>query len=146
MVARHIVSVEYNFPHPPSLLFSYIAAHENQSEIFLVKVERLKDGAVNRDGVGSERKIRSPPLPAFEETVTRFEPYNLIEYRMKPSWLSPIRDHLGRIVFTPSGGGTHLLYTISFVSKIPLAGGTLRKMTEHNLRDGLDRLMNKTSL
>ncbi len=135
---------------PTEEVFDYFAAHENQAEIFSIRVERLKNGADDRNGVGSMRRIHSPPLPPFEETITVFERHRLIEYRMGPSWRNPIRDHVGRIVFAPSDKSgvpcTRLEYTIRFLPRLPLTGGMIRTMTERNLKKGLNRLELKFAL
>ena len=44
------------------------------------KVTRVSDGDASRNGVGSTRRLKIGPLPAFEETVTAAEPNSLIEY------------------------------------------------------------------
>jgi hypothetical protein len=141
-LAKVTVHVSLNFPHSVEELFQHLAEHENQAKIFNVKVERLADGKTERNGLGSRRRLRSPGLAPFEETITGYELNKRIEYRMTDSWKNPIKGHLGVIVFSPStkGNGTLLDYTITFDTKIPFMSGFIKSMTESNLRKGLEGL------
>lgn len=132
------IAITMDFPQPVEALFAFIARHENQSIILGSRVTRVRDGQGHPDGVGSARLNQVLPLPAFEETVTVFEPPSLIEYRITRG--SPLRNHHGVIRFTPQGTGTRLDYTITFDPKIPLTGWLLRVVTEHDLRKGLKRV------
>ena len=83
-----------------------------------VNITRVSDGATSRNGVGSVRRLKLGPLPAFEETTTTAEPNTLIEYKITKG--SPLKGHWGRQELTPTaGGGTRLDYTIGFDSAIP---------------------------
>jgi hypothetical protein len=135
------ISVTMEFPQPVETIFAFLAKHENQAVILDMQVERLRDGEGHPDGVGSMRRLRSSPLPAFEETVTVFELNKRIEYRITQG--SPLRNHHGTLLFTPSGTGTRLDYTITFEPKIPLTGGLIRKTVEASLRKGLELLAKK---
>lgn len=50
-----------------------------------------------RNGVGSARRVKVGPMPAFEESVTEFRPDELIRYRMSRDSLvgSVVTDHEG---------------------------------------------------
>jgi uncharacterized protein YndB with AHSA1/START domain len=113
------VRVEKRFASPPEQVFAHLAEHENLEPLFDTKITRVSDGRDgHRNGVGSTRRLKiAPVIPAFEETVTEFKPNELIRYRITKG--TPLREHEGLMRFSPDGGGTRLLYEISFASVLP---------------------------
>lgn len=107
-----------DFDLPPDRVFPFFAEHENLGPMFGANITRLSNGDDgSRNGVGSARRMKIGPLPAFEETITASEPDQLIDYRVTRG--SPLRKHLGEIRFTPIDGGTHLEWNISFTTPVP---------------------------
>ena len=86
------------------------------------------------------RRITPVPLADFEETVTAFEPNKLVEYTITKG--SPLKNHLGRMVFSENGGKTHLHYTIQFEPKVPvpLSGLVVKSVLEKVILRGLHKL------
>ncbi|HEX4938913.1 MAG TPA: SRPBCC family protein, partial [Candidatus Kapabacteria bacterium] len=127
------------FNAPVSEVFAQLSDHEKMGEVLGAKVKRVKDGKGNVNGVGSVRRITPVPLADFEETVTAFEPNKLIEYTVTKG--SPIKNHLGRMVFSESNGKTHLHYTIQFDMKlpIPLSGLLMKTILEKLILSGLQK-------
>jgi uncharacterized protein YndB with AHSA1/START domain len=120
MARAHWVEVDADFTAPPERVFDHLSEHENLAAVFGAKITRLADGTDgHRNGVGSRRRlVVGPGVPPFEETVTAFEPYSLIEYRITEG--SPMKDHVGIMRFSPNpDGGTHLNYRIRLQSSIP---------------------------
>ncbi len=115
----HHVHVEHDFAKPPERIFARLAEHENLAEVFGANVTCLRDGdGGERNGVGSVRRLRVGPLPPFEETVTEFEPYERIVYRITKG--SPMRGHVGVMEFAPTpSGGTRFVYDIRIASAVP---------------------------
>ncbi len=114
----HTVHVTSDFAKPVEAVFAYLSEHENLGDLLGAKIERLRDGDSDRNGIGSVRQLRVGPLPPFEETITAFDRPRRIEYRITKG--SPIRDHLGVMEFSPlPGGGSHLDYRIRLGSPIP---------------------------
>lgn len=114
----HHVHVEHDFAKPPERIFAHLAEHENLAEVFGAKVTRLRDGAEQRNGVASVRRLQVGPLPPFEETVTEFVPSERIVYRITKG--SPLRGHVGTMTFAPTpSGGTRFVYDIRIASSIP---------------------------
>jgi uncharacterized protein YndB with AHSA1/START domain len=117
MRARH-VHVEHEFSKSPERIFAHLAEHENLAEMFGSKVKRLRDGKVERNGVGSVRQLKVGPMPPFEETVNEFEVPRLIVYRITKGSL--LRGHVGTMRFEPTAsGGTRFVYDIRIASAIP---------------------------
>ncbi|WP_206490896.1 SRPBCC family protein [Rhodococcus sp. KRD162] len=130
------VHVTHRFVSPPEVVFAVLAEHENLGPLFMAKIDRVRDGDTTRNGVGSTRRLKLGPLPAFEETTTTSEPNSLIEYRITKG--SPLRGHWGRQRLTPTpDGGTELDYTIGFDAPIPglaaIVGKALTSSISKNL-------------
>ncbi|HEV2973740.1 MAG TPA: SRPBCC family protein [Solirubrobacteraceae bacterium] len=114
----HHVHIEHDFAKPPERIFAHLAEHENLAEVFGAKITRMRDGAEQRNGVGSVRQLRIGPLPPFEETVDEFVSGERIVYRITKG--SPLRGHVGTMTFAPTpGGGTRFVYDIRIASSIP---------------------------
>jgi uncharacterized protein YndB with AHSA1/START domain len=124
-VRAHHVHVEHHFGKPPERIFAHLAEHENLAAVFGAKVTRLSDGSDGeRNGVGSRRRLQVGPGPAFEETVTEFDPPRRIVYRITKG--SPLRGHVGVMTFEPSGSGTRFVYDIRLASPIPGLAGLVK--------------------
>ncbi|MDX5398550.1 MAG: SRPBCC family protein, partial [Actinomycetes bacterium] len=75
------------------------------------------------DGVGALRVIANGPVRVVEE-VTAVDAPRRLDYRLVRGF--PIRDHAGWVTFTPSDGGTTVLWECDFTSRIPGAGPAFR--------------------
>lgn len=131
---------EKDFPQAPDVVFAYLAEHENLGGVLGAKVTRLSDGTDgNRNGVGSSRRLKPPgPVPAFEETVTGFEPDERIEYRVTKG--TPLNHHLGVITLTPTDSGTHMVWSIEIGAALPGLDFVIAKVLVRNIGGGLDRM------
>jgi uncharacterized protein YndB with AHSA1/START domain len=125
-----------DFDLPPDRVFPFFAEHENLNPMFGAKITRLSDGDDgSRNGVGSRRRLQIGPAPAFEETITAFEPNELIDYRITKG--SPLRNHLGELRFTPLPDGTHLEWRISFTAALPGLDRLLAELLKRRISQGL---------
>ena len=133
------VFAERDFDQPPERMFAYLAEHENLSELFGMRVERVRDGTDGeRNGVGSVRRLSFGGLAPVEESITACEPNERIEYRITKG--SPLRDHRGEMRFTPrDGGGTHLRYEITFGARLPGADRIVAAGLRRSIPKGLDK-------
>ena|SRR5437588_9131165 len=126
------VHVEHDFAKPPERIFAHLAEHENLAEVFGAKVRRLNDGEDGtRNGVGSRRQLRIGPLAPFEETVAEFVPAERIVYRITRG--SPLRGHVGTMIFVPKNGGTRFMYDIRIASPIPGLAPIVRTMLTRSI-------------
>lgn len=134
------IAVEQDFNVPVERAFAFLSEHENLSNLFPAKVTRVKDGDDgSRNGVGSVRKLRIAILPPFEETNTNVVENELVEYRISKG--SPLRNHRGKMTFSPrEGGGSHLRYEIEFGAVVPGLDVLVAKGLERNLRQGLTKV------
>jgi len=112
------VHVEHDFDLPVDRVYDYLSEHENLGPLFGARITRVNDGDASRNGVGSRRLLRVGPMPPFEETVTKAQPGELIEYRITHGGM--LRNHVGIMKFSPlPGGGSHLDYRIRLASHVP---------------------------
>ncbi len=139
-MAKNFIQLNVDFNAPLQIVFTELSDHEKMGKILGTKIRRIKDGKGNLNGVGSIRRISPAPLLDVEETVTGFEPNKLIEYTVTKG--SPMKNHLGRMIFSESAGKTHLHYTIQFDMKlgIPFTGLLLKTVLETVISNGLDKL------
>lgn len=132
------VHVTHDFSAPVERVFAYLAEHENLATLFGTRVERVRDGDVERNGVGSCRRLSFNGLLPFEETVTSFAPNERIVYRITKG--SPMRDHEGTMAFSANGGGTRLDYRIRFGSAVPGLAALVARVLHGNIARGLRKL------
>lgn len=122
MTMRRIV-VEGDLAIPAERAYAYLAEHEHLGKITPLRVERLRDGVSERNGVGSRRRMSVGGLLPFEETVTAAIPGELIRYQVTKG--GPLRDHKAEIRFTPTECGTHVMWEIIFRPAVAGLGGAL---------------------
>ncbi|MDF1781685.1 MAG: SRPBCC family protein [Alcanivoracaceae bacterium] len=133
------IEIKKQFPFSVEKLFAHMSEHENLSALFApAKVSRLRNGDTDRNGVGSVRKLRIPPGPPFEETVTVFQPNERIEYRITRG--SPLKNHHGCMRFSGDKNSAQLHYTIEFEGKVPLIAALIRPALTHAINKGLKQL------
>ena len=142
-MAAQFIQMNVDFNAPVEEVFAQLSDHEKMGSILGAKVKRVKDGQDSMNGLGSVRRITPAPLAGFEETVTNFEPNKLVEYTITKG--SPLKNHLGRMVFNENGGKTHLHYTIQFEPKmpVPLFGLVVKTALEKIILSGLHKLAKK---
>ena len=132
----HRVHVSHDFAKPPDRVFAYMAEHENLGHLFNAKIERVRDGDTERNGVNSVRRLKVGPLPPLEETVHEFVPSERIVYRITKG--GPLKDHVGVLEFSPTpSGGTHLEYNIRIASAIPGVAGIVASGLTRDITRGL---------
>ncbi len=130
------IEVTKEFLSSVESLFSYLSEHENLAILFApAKVTRVRDGHDSRNGVGSVRQVKIPLAPVIEETVTAFKPGELVEYRISNH--TPLKNHRGVMLFSPTATGSRLHYTITFESRIPFSGPLVKAVLETVIRNGL---------
>jgi uncharacterized protein YndB with AHSA1/START domain len=129
---------EQDYAAPPERVFAYLSDHENLGVVFApMRIERLRDGDSERNGVGSVRRLSLKGMLPFEETVTGVVPNERIEFRISKG--SPLKHHFGVMRFTPTeNGGTHLDYTITF-DALPGVAQAVAAILRKAVSDGLER-------
>jgi len=143
MGQQHI-KITQRFNAPVDTIFTLLTDHESFGKVINAKMKRVLDSRdENKNGLGSVRRIDVFPTVAFEETVIAFKPNRLMSYTATKG--SPIKKHLGTMVFSHEHGKTKLTYTIDFEAKLPLYffGPVIRIAIEKTMRHGLKRLSDR---
>ncbi|MEL0027757.1 MAG: SRPBCC family protein [Perlucidibaca sp.] len=141
-MAKQRIEVIQSFPFSVEKLYGFLSEHENLGAIFPAKIKRIRDGQGAVNGVGSVRRIMMAPGVALEETVTKAEPNELIEYTItKGGW--PINSHLGVMKFYEHERGSRLHYTIDLGATVPGAAWVLKNVLGGSIRSGLKKLAAK---
>ncbi|MBN7771322.1 SRPBCC family protein [Marinobacter daepoensis] len=138
-MAHYLIEIDETFDVPRRKAFAVFADHNRFGKLVGAPVKRIKDSdQADPNGIGSVRKIGIGPL-SIEEKVLGFEPDSLIEYTITSA--SPLRNHLGRILFSDAGEGrTRIQYTISFEDIVPFTGKVVGSALEQGLRRGIRKL------
>ena len=131
------VHVVQDFSLPVERVYAYLSEHEKLGPLFGAKITRLRDGDTSRNGVGSVRQLRIGPAPAFEETVTEAVENQRVEYRITKG--SPLKDHVGLLLFSATPTGSRLDYTITFRSA-PVLEQVVKAGLGFQVRRGLKRV------
>jgi uncharacterized protein YndB with AHSA1/START domain len=135
----HHVHVEHDFALPVERAFAFLAEHENLGVIFPTRVERVRDGETERNGVGSCRRLSFSGLLPFEETVTEVVPNERIVYRITRG--TPLRGHEGVMTFSSlPNGGSHLDYRIRLASPVPGLAAIVKRALTRSIADGLAKV------
>ncbi|MDT0498066.1 SRPBCC family protein [Algiphilus sp. W345] len=134
------VHFRQSYKASPEAVFAYFAEHENLTAVFGGKIERIVDAPEGTDpnGVGSVRRVNLAPGVSVEETVTAFDPPRRIEYRISRG--SPIRKHLGVMLFSPEASGTSLDYRVEFQGRVPGVGWLTQQVLQKVIGRGLKRV------
>jgi hypothetical protein len=144
-MSQETVRFTEHFNAAPEQVFPYFAEHETFGAMaggplaaklrFIRRIQDAPKGPV--DGAGSVRRIGFGP-PAFEETVRVSEKGKRIEYFISRG--SPLKNHVGEIVFAADAGGTRVDYAISFEPKIPGTGGLLKAVLKAMIAPAFPRI------
>lgn len=131
------ITINQAFDAPLKHVFSTLSDHEKFGKICGIKMKRIVDGAEFLNGLGSVREIKIGALPAFQETITKFIDKERIEYKITQG--SPIKNHIGVLIFSEVKGKTQLHYTIQLESKIPLTTFIIKSVLSYGIKSGLKR-------
>ncbi len=142
-MGSQFIQMNVEFNAPVNEIFSQLSDHEKLGSVMNAKIKRVKDGEGDVNGVGSVRRIGPLPMAGLEETVTAYEPNKLVEYTITKG--APLKNHLGRMVFSEQDGKTKLHYTIQFdmMYPIPLSGLVVKTALEKLILSGLRKFAKK---
>ncbi|MFI9510716.1 SRPBCC family protein [Nocardia sp. NPDC052566] len=109
-------------------------------------VDQLRDGARERYGVGSLRRVRLAPLVWMEEEVVAFERPLRWDYLLHKTSPVGFRHHGGSVRLRPVPEGTEVVWTTTFSTGLPVLGATIERWGEfgtdfafHTVLNAIDR-------
>jgi uncharacterized protein YndB with AHSA1/START domain len=135
------INVRQRFNQAPEQVFAALGTHASLNQLFWpIQVVRTVDARdpAHLDGVGSIRRMGFGPIKPLAEQITAYQPHQMIEYILLGK--SPVRDHIGRMTFTPDGNGTVVHYHISLNSAVPLVAPIVLSSLQWVIRIGLARM------
>ena len=143
-MAQQRVRFEQFFAAERERVFAYFADHAKFGRIWPGRFRRIRESAdaAQPNGLGSVREIRTSGF-TVEETITAFDPPARIEYRVTRG--GPIKNHLGRLLFSEVPGGTVLEYSIEFDPRLRLTGGFIASILCASWHRGVQRAIDDLS-
>ncbi len=107
----------------PETVFEVLTDHRRYAEITpLRKAVLEREGEPSPNGVGAIR-VLSAVGPPLREEVIAYVPSTRFSYKLLSGL--PVRDHVGTVELTPSGGGTRVVYAVRTTPTVPLVGGAV---------------------
>ena len=95
-------------------------------------------GTPHKNGTGAVRRLGSYGFKAHEE-ILDFDPPKRMTYRVVKG-MPAMKNHLGEVLFEPSGKGTRITWRCRFDSRVPGFGPILRLYITRFFRNALDGL------
>lgn len=119
------VEVERVIEAPPEVVFARYTDHAGWSRwAGAGKVSLAREGSPDRNGVGCVRAFEA--AMGLQEEVIEFDPPRHMAYRVIRGGF-PLKDHRGDVRFEPHAGGTRVVWSAEFGSRIPLSGRPLAR-------------------
>ncbi|MFE7740750.1 SRPBCC family protein [Nocardia sp. NPDC057455] len=139
------ITVERTIAAPVDAVFDWISNAHNYTRIPLVLHERL---AVPGDeapyGRGAVR-VLIWAVGVFWERITAYDPPRSFEYHVYRS-IPPSKHETGRVGFSETAGGTHVVWTTTAQLRIPLIGAALtRRIVRPLFTYAFDRVLDAAS-
>jgi uncharacterized protein YndB with AHSA1/START domain len=103
---------------PAETVFEVLTDHRGYTELTpLRKAELEREGEPAPNGVGAIRKLTAVGPPMREEVIA-FEVPSRFSYTVLSGL--PVRDHVGTVELSSSGGGTKMVYAVRTHPTLPL--------------------------
>jgi uncharacterized protein YndB with AHSA1/START domain len=105
---------------PPETVFDVLTDHRRYSQLTPLRKSVLeREGETDPNGVGAIRKLTAVGPPMREEVIA-YEAPSRFSYTVLSGL--PVRDHVGTVELTPSGGGTKMVYAVKTQPTLPVVG------------------------
>lgn len=101
--------------------------------------ELMREGELERNGVGALRKLATGPL-RFIEAITVFERPTRMDYVIREVNI-PLEHQGGTILLSAAGGATEIRWRSTFTMPLPVIGRPLAGLTAAALKRGFSRLL-----
>lgn len=118
------VRLELELDAPVEGVFDAMADHARYDRFRPIRTsEMLREGDVDKNGVGAVRRLRANVL-RFDEEITAYERPSRLDYLIIAVNI-PLDHDGGSIRFEPTATGTKVTWTSTFKITMPLLGGAL---------------------
>ncbi|XOV79726.1 MAG: SRPBCC family protein [Aestuariibacter sp.] len=141
---QYLVSATQLFECPNDTLFNYFSNPYHLGNALNMPCEVIRQSATTFEyGEGMVKRVKSPGLPAFEETIITYQPQQYIAYRVTRGGI--VKNHLGELRFSETQKGSELQYQIRFSPRwpIPLLGPVIKGQLQSTLEKGLAQVAQK---
>ena len=137
------VECAISLPREPEEVFVVLEDHTGMTEwAGLGRVSPTARGFASDTGRGAEREIATP-LGAILEQIIDCEAPKLLRYRIIKGF--PFINYIGEVRVQPEGGGSRVVWSLRFRSRIPGLGGLLRYAMQRKINAALQGLANYLS-
>jgi hypothetical protein len=142
-MGKHSYDVGADSAAPPEVVFDVVADGARWRDWaggFIRHSSLVKEGNPPPNGVGSIKKLGSPPVFSREETL-EYDPPRRFGYRILGGPL--VNNYKAQIELTPKGNGTSIRWSANWDPKLPgtgrlverwftsLIGGTAQRLAKH---------------
>jgi hypothetical protein len=116
--------------------------HRRYAELTpLRKSELEREGDPDPNGLGAIRKLTAVGPPLREEVIA-YEPDERFSYKLLSGL--PVRDHVGTVKLTASGGGTEMVYAVRTQPTVPLAGSVVVAVVKQGVKGLVDGVVKES--
>jgi len=137
-------------PAPTQRVFEVITDHGHYDQFDSVVLSRLlKEGNVNRNGLGAIRELKVSSV-RFIETISAYESPSRFEYRVQQCFLCfgnngreirfPLVHNKGQITLEEQEGGTNVYWLSQFTVALPF-GGVIAKLMRPFVERSFSRIL-----
>jgi catechol 2,3-dioxygenase-like lactoylglutathione lyase family enzyme len=137
------VESEISLPNMPEEVFAVLEDYAGMTKwAGLGRVSFTAKGFASDTGRGAEREIATP-LGTVLEQIIDCEAPKLLRYRVIKG--SPFINYIGEVTVQSEGGGSRVVWSLRFRSRIPGLGGLLRYVMQRKINATLQGLSNYLS-
>jgi hypothetical protein len=134
------VRLELELDAPIEGLFDAMADHGRYDRFRPIrKSELIREGEVDKNGLGAVRRLRANVL-RFDEEITAYERPSRLDYLIIDVNI-PLEHDGGSIRFEPTASGTKVVWTSTFRITTPLAGKALGALGAAGLRRSFTQML-----
>jgi uncharacterized protein YndB with AHSA1/START domain len=108
---------------PRDVVYGLFADRENNGKFLPISTRLKTEGTTARQGEGAVHFLGLGPVGVSEQ-ITKLVPGERIEYKIVAG--APVKSHTGTIVFSDSGAGTRVVYTMDSTPKLPVPEAVLK--------------------
>ena len=126
----------------PETVFAVLTDHRRYAELTpLRKSELEREGEPAPNGLGAIRKLTAVGPPLREEVIA-YEPDERFSYKLLSGL--PVRDHIGTVKLTATGGGTEMVYAVRTQPTVPVVGAIVVAVVKQAVKGLVDGVVKES--